>query len=129
MWRESGAYMVEMMMQVRNALTTGGDASINEILDPVVRAGRPNLEGVWIVAEVALRSVEPKAIHRPDMVEVIRELRAAIALEHQSKSAATPSVNPHRHAGWSNDSYSHHSRGSDISSNVFYESDSMPAPR
>jgi len=110
--------------QVRKVLGAGGDVNIEQILDPAVRASHPNLEGVWIVAEVALRSVEPKAVHRPTMADVIQELRAAIALEHAPASAHNSrAAPPARHT------FSRSSAESDLTSHVFYESESMPAPR
>jgi len=38
---------------------------------------------MWKVIEVAMASVEPKESHRPNMQEVVQELREAAALEDQ----------------------------------------------
>jgi len=109
--------------QVRNVLGGGGDVNIEQILDPVVRPCRPNLEAVWVVAEVALRSVEPKAVHRPTMADVLQERQTAIALENHAPQA-TP-ARQHPHAPF-------HERPvaqPDLPSMIFYEPDSMPEPR
>jgi len=39
-----------------------------------VKASNPNLDAVWKVAKIAIRCVEPKAIHRPIMTKVVEEL-------------------------------------------------------
>ncbi|KAG0614721.1 hypothetical protein M758_6G198900 [Ceratodon purpureus] len=100
--------------------TLGSGANIDKILDPDVRASRPKPESLWRAAEVALRSVEPKAVHRPNMVEVIEELRAAIAIED------SPGGSSHHRPGGSN---FRSSNPASMSSIIFYESDNMPAPR
>ncbi|KAG0614661.1 hypothetical protein M758_6G194000 [Ceratodon purpureus] len=63
---------------VRQNLSAG---DIDKILDPTVKASKPNMDGLWKVAEVAMICVEPKGVHRPTMSEVVQELRAALALE------------------------------------------------
>jgi hypothetical protein len=75
--------------QVRINLQEG---NINKILDPIVKASNPNLDALWKVAEIAIQCVEPKAIHRPIMTEVIEELRTAINLQEGN---ALPSNSSH----------------------------------
>lgn len=55
--------------------------NLDKILDSAVRASNPNPESLMRFVEIALRSVEPKSIHRPTMTEVVREIRTAIMLE------------------------------------------------
>ncbi|CAK9200235.1 unnamed protein product [Sphagnum troendelagicum] len=57
------------------------EGNMNKILDPIVKASNPNLDSIWIVVEIAIQCVEPKAIHRPIMTKVVEELRIAIAFE------------------------------------------------
>ncbi|CAM6041542.1 unnamed protein product [Sphagnum compactum] len=57
------------------------EGNINRILDPIVKASNPNLDAVWKVAEIAIRCVEPKSMHRPIMTKVVEELRAAITFQ------------------------------------------------
>ncbi|CAK9870025.1 unnamed protein product [Sphagnum jensenii] len=57
------------------------EGNMNKILDPIVKASNPNLDSIWIVAEIAIQCVEPKAIHRPTMTKVVEELRAAITFQ------------------------------------------------
>ncbi len=46
-----------------------------------LEGSNPNLDSIWIVVEIAIQCVEPKAIHRPIMTKVVEELRIAIAFE------------------------------------------------
>jgi len=39
------------------------------------------MEAIWKVAEIAMRSVKLRAVHRPTMAEVVRELRHALTIE------------------------------------------------
>ncbi|CAK9869247.1 unnamed protein product [Sphagnum jensenii] len=57
------------------------EGNINNILDPIVKASNPNLDSLWKVTEIAIQCVEPKAIDRPIMTEVVEELRAAITFQ------------------------------------------------
>jgi len=57
------------------------EGNINKILDPIVKASNPNLDSLWKVTEIAIQCVEPKAIHRPIMTEVVEELQAAISFQ------------------------------------------------
>ncbi|KAH8936958.1 hypothetical protein BDL97_17G112600 [Sphagnum fallax] len=57
------------------------EGNMNKILDPIVKGSNPNLNSIWIVVEIAIQCVEPKAIHRPIMTKVVEELRIAIAFE------------------------------------------------
>ncbi|CAN5965854.1 unnamed protein product [Sphagnum jensenii] len=63
---------------VRSNLQVG---NIDKILDPIVKASNPQLDGLWKVAEIAIQCVEPKSIHRPTMTKVVEELRAALLQE------------------------------------------------
>ncbi len=55
--------------------------NIDKILDPIVKASNPQLDGIWKVAEIAIQCVEPKSMHRPTMTKVVEELRAALLQE------------------------------------------------
>jgi len=57
------------------------EGNMKKSLDPIVKASNPNLDSIWIVAEIAIQCVEPKAIHRPIMTKVVEELRAAITFQ------------------------------------------------
>ena len=57
------------------------NGDIDKILDPNLQASQPNIEGLWKVLDVAMRSVEPKGVHRPTMSKVVDELREAVAFE------------------------------------------------
>jgi hypothetical protein len=50
------------------------------ILDPVVQTSNATRDALWKVVDVALRSVEPKSVHRPTMGEVVDELRQAVTM-------------------------------------------------
>lgn len=63
--------------QVRPLLSAG---NIRDIVDPSLGENY-NLESMWKVAETGMLCVEPKAMNRPTMTEVVRDLRDAIALE------------------------------------------------
>lgn len=106
---------------VRTTLKSGSDA--DQILDPDLKACRPNMEAVWTVADVALACVEPKSVHRPTMAEVMQELRAALALEEgNSVDSQPPSANFTRRV--------QHSPNTDYTSGGFSSADlSWPAPR
>jgi len=68
-----------MFVQVRPHLQAG---NLQEIVDPDLQADF-SLESMWKVIEVAMASVEPKESHRPNMQEVVQELREAAVLEDQ----------------------------------------------
>lgn len=55
---------------------------LHEIVDPRLQSDY-SVESMWKVVEVAMTSVEPKGGHRPDMQEVVQELREAVAMEEQ----------------------------------------------
>jgi len=42
-----------------------------------------SVESMWKVVEVAMTSVEPREVHRPDMQQVVQELREALAMEEK----------------------------------------------
>lgn len=63
--------------QVRPLLSAG---NIRDIVDPSLGENY-DLESMWKVAETGMLCVEPKAVNRPTMTEVVRDLRDAIALE------------------------------------------------
>lgn len=73
--------------QVRKTLQGGGD--LEQILDAGVRAGHPNKEAVWKVADISMMCVEPKSIHRPTMAEVVHELRGALTLEEATNKSSS----------------------------------------
>nr|PNR58102.1 hypothetical protein PHYPA_005097 [Physcomitrium patens] len=56
--------------------------NLQEIVDPDLRSDF-SLESMWKVIEIAMTSVEPKENHRPNMQEVVQELREAAAIEQQ----------------------------------------------
>jgi hypothetical protein len=60
------------------------EGNINKILDPIVKASKPNLDALWKVAKIAIKCVEPQAIHRPIMTKVVEELRTAINLQEDN---------------------------------------------
>lgn len=64
-------------LQVRNSVESG---NIEMILDPLVQTSNATHDAVWKVVDVALRSVEPKSVHRPTMREVVDELRQAVTM-------------------------------------------------
>lgn len=70
---------LSMVVQVRPHLQAG---NLQEIVDPDLQADF-SLESMWKVIEVAMSSVEPKESHRPNMQEVVQELREAAVLEDQ----------------------------------------------
>ncbi|KAG0591579.1 hypothetical protein KC19_1G185300 [Ceratodon purpureus] len=70
-----------------------GGSGVDQILDPELKACRPNMEAMWAVADIAMRCVEPKSVHRPTMAEVIQELRAAVGLEEGKTGSDDPSAN------------------------------------
>lgn len=43
------------------------------------------IESMWKVVEVAMTSVEPREVHRPDMQQVVQELREAVAMEDKRR--------------------------------------------
>ena len=109
---------------------------IDAIPDLQVRASRPNPAALWKVAEIALRSVEPKSAHRPTMNEIVQELQGPAALEKLDSDSSSNSIHypppppaPLRF---------HHSRipsagysdlPSDSKMQVGLDSSSYPAPR
>lgn len=56
--------------------------NLQEIVDPELQSDF-SLESMWKVIEVAMTSVEPKESHRPNMQEVVQELREAAFIEEQ----------------------------------------------
>lgn len=91
------------------------NGDIDKILDPNVRASQPNIEGLWKVVEVAIRSVEPKGVHRPTMSEVVDELRQAMAFEgahskgtsHTNTPSNLSDIKPKSYIGFDSDSQIH----------------------
>lgn len=57
--------------------------NLQEIVDPELASDSFSMESMWKVVEVAMASVEPKESHRPNMQEVVQELRQAASLEQQ----------------------------------------------
>lgn len=93
------------------------NGDIDKILDPNLRASQPNIEGLWKVVEVAIRSVEPQSVHRPTMSEVVDELRQAMAFEGTHSKGTSHTNTP--------------SNLSDIKANSYtgFDSDSQIPPR
>lgn len=59
-------------------LLSAGD--LKAVVDPSF-GDNYNVECMWKVAELGMMCVEPKAILRPTMTDVARDLQAAIAIE------------------------------------------------
>ncbi|OAE20945.1 hypothetical protein AXG93_3846s1030 [Marchantia polymorpha subsp. ruderalis] len=62
---------------------------IHSIVDPDLE-GKFNTEAMWKVAEMAWASVEAQGTSRPDMGEIVRGLKEAIALENSDISSKVP---------------------------------------
>jgi hypothetical protein len=71
-----------VVLQVRSHLQAG---VIHPIVDQAL-GNQFNVESMWKVAEIAIRSVEPHGAHRPTMMQVVADLREAMEIEE--------SVNP-----------------------------------
>ena len=82
------------------------------ILDPVVQTSNATRDAMWKVVDIALRSVEPKSVHRPTMGEVVDELRQAVTMAN-----VLPTNPPKK---------SHHNTPSNLSS---FSSDSHIEPQ
>lgn len=87
--------------QVRPLLSAG---NLRDIVDPSLGENY-DLESMWKAAETGMMCVEPKAMNRPAMTEVVRDLREAIALE----------------SGETQGDYSHTSKGALGMSHTFME--------
>jgi len=84
-------------------------------LDPILKGSNPNTETIWKVVDIAMQSVEPKGVHRPTMMDVVKELQGALTIERIQMS---PCLQTQLHSNFSeNSSYSQH------------ESTSFPRPR
>lgn len=54
--------------------------NLDDIIDPVLGHSY-NVDALWKVADIAMFSVEPRSIHRPNMSDVVQELKEALAIE------------------------------------------------
>jgi len=70
-----------------------------------VTASNPNMDVILKVAEIAMQSVEPKAVHRPTMTEVVQELQAALTIEEISMPSLLNSEQPFETSNYSSGSY------------------------
>ncbi|XP_002963451.2 probable LRR receptor-like protein kinase At1g51890 [Selaginella moellendorffii] len=61
---------------------------IHKIIDPIFDAVY-NIESIWKTAELAMFCVEPRAVHRPAMPEVVQELKQALDIEEGRITVAT----------------------------------------
>ncbi|EFJ27338.1 hypothetical protein SELMODRAFT_412421 [Selaginella moellendorffii] len=61
---------------------------IHKIIDPIFDAVY-NIESIWKAAELAMFCVEPRAVHRPAMPEVVQELKQALDIEEGRITVAT----------------------------------------
>ena len=117
-----------IILQVRPHLQAG---NLQEIVDPGLQSDY-SLESMWKVIEVAMTSVEPKDSHRPNMQEVVQELREAAAIEEQrcAKLARPPRASDGQQGG-------RNSSSSEIRGDLFTDTSqesvgsrySMPSPR
>lgn len=105
--------------------------NLQEIVDPGLQCDY-SLESMWKVIEVAMTSVEPKDSHRPNMQEVVQELREAATIEEQrcAKLARPPRASDGQQGG-------RNSSSSEIRGDLFTDTSqesvgsrySMPSPR
>ncbi|KAG6557909.1 hypothetical protein Mapa_000087 [Marchantia paleacea] len=62
------------------------DSNLESIVDPYIK-GTYNLESMWKVAELAMGSVEPYGVNRPDMKQVVRGLTEALEFQEARTSS------------------------------------------
>lgn len=59
------------------------ESRIEEIVDLSIKGGY-HAEAMWRVVEAALACIEPFSIHRPNMVDIVRELEDALIIENNA---------------------------------------------
>jgi len=69
-----------VVLQVRSHLQAG---VIHPVVDQAL-GNQFNVESMWKVAEIAMRSVEPYGAHRPTMMQVVADLREAMEIEENA---------------------------------------------
>ncbi|BFI33791.1 hypothetical protein MPTK2_4g18390 [Marchantia polymorpha subsp. ruderalis] len=70
------------------------DNNLDSIVDPVIKSGAYNMESLWKVAELAMGSVEPHGVNRPDMKQVVRGLTEALEFQMARSSAVDGGHDP-----------------------------------
>lgn len=75
------------------------DGNLDAIVDECLK-GAYNVEAMWKLAELAMYSVEPHSVNRPDMRQVVRELMEAVDLEHARDSGPTTATSDIHMAGF-----------------------------
>ncbi|KAG0565321.1 hypothetical protein KC19_8G181600 [Ceratodon purpureus] len=72
---------------------------VDQIVDPAL-GGHYNINSVLKVVNLAMKSLEPKGVHRPNMSTVVHELREALQIEigSDSSSSIPPALHQHRAA-------------------------------
>ncbi len=80
-----------VVLQVRSHLQAG---VIHPVVDPAL-GNQFNVESMWKVAEIAMRSVEPYGAHRPTMMQVVADLREAMEIE-ENVNPSNPSNVAHQ---------------------------------
>jgi len=118
-------------LSLRNNRLQAGN--LQEIVDPGLQSDY-SLESMWKVIEVAMTSVEPKDSHRPNMQEVVQELRETAAIEEQqcAKLARPPRASDGGQKQGGRNSSSSEIRGdlfTDTSQESVGSRYSMPSPR
>ncbi|BBN09272.1 hypothetical protein MPTK1_4g18380 [Marchantia polymorpha subsp. ruderalis] len=71
------------------------DNNLESIVDPVIKSGAYNMESLWKVAELAMGSLEPHGVNRPDMKQVGRGLTEALEFQLARSSAGDGGSDPY----------------------------------
>jgi hypothetical protein len=80
--------MSNLTMQMRGYLARG---DLESVVDKALN-GDYNTNSMWMVAELAMACVEPRARHRPTISEVVVELESAQKEEGKALSFTTSSA-------------------------------------
>ena len=103
--------------------------NLQEIVDPDLQSDF-SLDSMWKVIEVAMASVEPKEGHRPNMQEVVQELREAASMEEQRcAKLGSRQVKEGRHSSAGSELTARGENFTDTSQESMGSRYSMPSPR
>jgi hypothetical protein len=104
--------------------------NLQEIVDPDLQSDF-SLDSMWKVIEVAMVSVEPKEGQRPNMQEVVQELREAALMEEQrcAKLGLVQVGDQGRHSSAGSELTAQGENFTDTSQDSMGSRHSMPSPR